>query len=291
MNKQKVLLFVGAHPDDETFGAGAVLAQYAASGVKVYYLCATMGEAGTVDPVFLKGYASIGDLRWAELTKAVKVLGLAGFLYLGYRDSGMLGAKENAHPKALVNAPIDEVAGRIIEIFRQIKPDVVITHDPSGGYGHPDHIATYKATLKAFQVSSGRLKYPDIGPVFQPIKLYCLIRPHRLTKLFISLLRLVGRDPRHFGRNKDIDLVKILENEYPVNASVLLRKKFISLKEEASACHASQLGGRSLNTGVMGILNKVLQLINSISGEHAYFMRLYPKVNNKHIESDLFQEV
>ena len=91
MNKDRTLVFFGAHPDDETFGMGATLAWYAASGVKVYCVCATRGEAGTVDPEYMPGYATIGDVRWAELKCAAQVLGLIDVIYLGYRDSGMRG--------------------------------------------------------------------------------------------------------------------------------------------------------------------------------------------------------
>ena len=145
MSKQRTLIFFGAHPDDETFGMGATLALYALRGVKVYCVCSTRGEAGTVDPELMKGYATIGDLRWNELKCAAQVLGLADIIYLGYRDSGMRGSEQNKHPDALAMAPIEEVAGRMVKIIRELKPDVVLTHDAGGGYGHPDHIATHNA--------------------------------------------------------------------------------------------------------------------------------------------------
>ena len=153
MNKKNTLVFCGAHPDDESYGVGSTLAQYAAAGVKVYYVCSTGGEAGTVDPKFLRGYATIKDLRLAELKCAAQVLGLAGVIELGYRDSDMRGSESNKHPDALAMAPIDEIAKRIVKIIRDIKPEVIITHDSSGGYGHPDHIGTHNATVKAFQAA------------------------------------------------------------------------------------------------------------------------------------------
>src|SRR5271157_3458249 len=95
MKQQKTMIFFGAHPDDETFGMGSTLAQYVTAGVKVYYVCSTRGEAGTVDPEYMNGYATIEDLRSAEMRCAAQVLGLAGVIYLGYRDSGMQGAADN----------------------------------------------------------------------------------------------------------------------------------------------------------------------------------------------------
>src|SRR3990172_5202319 len=127
MNTQKVLVFIGAHPDDETFGVGATLAQYASSGVKVYYICATRGEAGEVPPEMMKGYANIAELRTVELEKAANILGLERVIYLGYRDSGMAGSPDNKHPHSLASAPLDEVAGRIVRELRILKPQVVVT--------------------------------------------------------------------------------------------------------------------------------------------------------------------
>jgi LmbE family N-acetylglucosaminyl deacetylase len=289
MNKQKILMFVGAHPDDETFGLGAILAQYAASGVKVYYLCSTRGEAGTVDPTILKGYNSIGDLRWDELTKAVKVLGLTGFCHLGYRDSGMAGAEDNKHPEAMINATVEEAAGRIIKFFRQIRPDVVVTHDPSGGYGHPDHVATHNATVMAFKLSGESSKYPEAGTAFQPAKLYCGLRPHRIMKFMVKLMPLFRQDPHHFGRNKDIDLSEMLETDYPIHASVRLKRRYMKVRDQAAACHASQLGGRPPGLGFMGFINSLFRLSNEVFGYHDYFMRFYPEIKSKKVESDLFQ--
>ena len=172
MNIQKTLVFFGAHPDDETFGMGATLAQYAASGVKVYYVCSTRGEAGTVDPEYLQGYQTIADLRTAEMACAAKVLGLAGVIYLGYRDSGMTGSPDNQNPDSLFKAPVEQVAGLMVKIIRELKPDVIITHDAGGGYGHPDHIATHDAVVKAFYAASDPAQFPKAGPPFQPAKLY-----------------------------------------------------------------------------------------------------------------------
>ena len=113
MHARRVLLAVFAHPDDESFGPGGTLAKYAAEGAEVWLVCATDGNAGTVDATMLAGYASTGQLRAAELCCAAQALGLAGVDWLGYRDSGMAGAPENAHPDSLFQAPLDEVAGKI----------------------------------------------------------------------------------------------------------------------------------------------------------------------------------
>jgi LmbE family N-acetylglucosaminyl deacetylase len=285
MNKPKTLVFFGAHPDDESFGVGSTLAQYAASGVRVYYVCSTGGELGTVDQEHLKEHETIEKLRAAELKCAAKELGLAGVFYLGYRDSGMLGSADNKHPDSLAMAPLKEVAGRAVKIIREIKPEVVITHDAGGGYGHPDHIATHNATVAAFYAAGNPERYPEAGPVFQPGKLYFGVRPFRLMKTMVRLMPLLGQDPHHFGRNKDIDITKMSGVEYPVHAVIRIKKQSIEIRNRAVACHASQSGGR----GRPGLF-RALELIGKFSGPKDYFMRAYPPPTGQR-EKDLFEGI
>jgi len=286
MNKQKTLAFFGAHPDDESFGVGATLAQYATLGFKVYYICSTGGESGTVDPSLLEGYASIKQLRLAEMTCAAQVLGLAGVLNLGYRDSGMPGSEDNKHPDALAMAPIEEVTERMVKIIREINPDVVITHDASGGYGHPDHIVTHYATVKAFYAANDPKQYPRIGTMFQPRKLYFAVRTRKLLKTMVKLMPLFGQDPHHFGRNGDVDLTEIAGVEYQIDATIRLKKQSTELRNKAMACHASQNGGRP-RPGPF----RILQMVEKLLGPKDYFMRAYPSPTGKIKENDLFKGV
>ena len=283
MDKQRKLVYFGAHPDDESFGMGATLAQYAAQGVMVYYVCSTGGELGTVDPKYLKGYNAIAELRVDELTKASKILGLTDFYYLGYRDSGMQGAPDNKHPEAMAAAPVDEIAGRVVKYIRQIRPDVVVTHDEGGGYGHPDHLATHYGVVKAFHAAGDPEQYPDAGKPFQPAKLYFLLHPRRMMKVMIKLMPLFGQDPHHFGRNKDVDLTEITNISYPINAIVKLDKKNVEIRNQAVACHASQSDGRS-----RPLLFRVIDLFSRLQGPREYFMRAYPPPK-KRKEKDLFE--
>jgi LmbE family N-acetylglucosaminyl deacetylase len=285
MNKSKTLVFFGAHPDDESFGVGSTLTQYAASGVKVYYVCSTGGELGTVDQRHLQEHNTIEKLRVAELKCAAEVLGLAGVFHLGYRDSGMQGSADNKHPDSLAMAPLEEVVGRAVKIIREIKPDVVITHDAGGGYGHPDHIATHNATVEAFYAAGDPERYPETGPVFQPSKLYFGVRPHRLMKMMVRLMPLFGQDPHHFGRNKDVDLTKMSGVEYPVHAVIRLKKQSIETRNQAVACHASQSGGRR-----RPVLFRILEIIENVREPKDYFMRAYPRPTRQ-LEKDLFEGI
>ncbi|MFN3706395.1 MAG: PIG-L deacetylase family protein [Thermoflexales bacterium] len=238
------LLAIFAHPDDESFGPGGSLAKYAANGVAVHYLCGTRGEAGTVDARQLNGYTSVAELRTAELMRAADALGLASVRFLGYHDSGM-ACPEGADPAILCAAPLDEVAQRIIGFLDQLNPDAVITHDRFGGYGHPDHIKLHQAVLRAYELRYGarwslgadgliRLACDMPAP-----RLYFTVIPRGWLKVAVRLLPLLGQDPRRFGRNHDIDLVRIASWEMPITTWVDVRR-YIEHKQRASACHASQ---------------------------------------------------
>ncbi|MFC1910063.1 PIG-L deacetylase family protein [Chloroflexota bacterium] len=285
MNKQKTLAFFGAHPDDESFGVGSTLAEYAASGVNVYYVCSTGGELGTVDKRHFVEHETIEKIRDAELKCAAEALGLADVFYLGYRDSGMPGSAENKHPDSLAAAPVDKVAAQAVKIMRQIRPDVVITHDAQGGYGHPDHIATHNAVLHAFHDAGNLQCYPEAGEPFQPQKLYFSVRSLKIIKIMAKLMPLLGQDSHHFGRNKDIDITKMIGVEYPVDAVIRLSRKSVRRRNQAVACHASQSSRRGRPW-----LFRIIEILENIRGPRGYFMRAYPPPTNQR-EKDLFEGI
>ena len=181
-NPDPTLLAILAHPDDESFGIGGTLALYAERGVKVHLITATCGEVGTVDPEYLDQHASIAELRVEkELRCAADQLGISDVYVLEYRDSGMPGAPDNEHPQALIQAPIEEVAEKLTHYIRKLRPQVVITHDPIGGYKHPDHIAVHKATVRAFHAAGEVTVFPNELPLYQPQKLYFSTSPNAFS--------------------------------------------------------------------------------------------------------------
>jgi LmbE family N-acetylglucosaminyl deacetylase len=278
---QRTLLAVLAHPDDESFGMGGTLALYAARSVDVHLVCATRGEAGEVDD--LKGHASIADLREAELHCAAGILGLKGVHFLEYRDSGMEGSPDNRHPNALAAQPLDEVAARVVRFIRELRPQVVLTFDPIGGYRHPDHIAIHKATVRAFAQAADADFAPGNLPPFQPQRLYFHTIPHSFLKVVVALLRLLGMDAHKWGRNRDIDLASIAEVDFPTHARIDIRP-VLEKKEQAGACHASQGGGR------MG--GRLAGFILRLFSGRENFMRTVPPVKpGEKIERDLFADL
>lgn len=280
MTETKTILAVLAHPDDESFGMGGTLALYASRGMQVHLVCATRGEVGEVSPDLLEGFESIAMLRESELRCAAGALGLTGVHFLGYRDSGMPGSPDNSHPQALAAQPLDTVTAEVVRYIRTLKPEVVLTFDPIGGYKHPDHIAIQRATVRAFEQAGNPDFVPDCLPVHVPARLYFHKLPNGLLKFAVKVLPLVGRDPHKFGSNGDIDLVPIAEVDFPTNARIDIRP-VLAKKEKAGACHASQGGGRMGG----GIVTLAMRLF---SGSE-FFMRASPPVlKGEKLAHDLF---
>ncbi|MEW6568032.1 MAG: PIG-L family deacetylase [Chloroflexota bacterium] len=270
------LLAVFAHPDDETFGPGGTLALYARRGVAVHLLCASRGEVGSAPAELLRCHGSVAELREAELRCAAEHLGLSSIHFLDYRDSGMPGSPDNHHPRALVAAPLEQVAAQVGEWMRRLQPQVVITFDPMGGYCHPDHIAVHRATVQAFeslQAMAGK------EAAYRPRKLYYHTFPRRTLRLFIRLMRSLGHDPRRWGRNRDIDLTAMAGEDIPIHARIDVRS-VAQVKRRASACHASQGGGSS---------NRATVWLLRLLGGWETFSRAYPPADRLLREKDLFQ--
>ena len=276
----KRILAVLAHPDDESFGLGGTLAFYAKRGYETYYVCATRGEAGSADPEYMNGFKDTAEMRTDELMRAAKELGLKEVHFLGYRDSGMPGMEANEHPNAQINHPVEEVAGKVVKYIREIKPDVVITFDPIGGYKHPDHIHIHKATVLAFANADDENFHPEAGEGFKPSALYFQVFPRWFLRAATRLMPLVGKDPTKFGRNGDINLKELAEVDFPVHVRIPTRS-VSEIKSKASAQHASQ-GGIQMRRGLMGFVTRVF-------GEREDFMQAYPPLENGvKRKSDLF---
>jgi LmbE family N-acetylglucosaminyl deacetylase len=278
---KRCLLAIFAHPDDESFGPGGTLALYARQGVEVHLICATRGEVGAAPPHLLDGHTDVASLRESELRCAAGHLGLTGVHFLGYRDSGMPGSEDNRHPQALAAAPLEEVAQRLVWYLRRLRPQVVITFDPIGGYRHPDHIAIHRATVMAFDQAADPDHLPPAGPPHQADKLYFAAFPRRAMRWLVRLMPLVGRNPRRFGQNGDIDLVDIASQDFPVHARIDIRP-VLERKTQASACHASQ--GGMPRRGLIGWIFR-------LTAGSETFTRAVPPAPAGLRESDLFDGV
>ncbi|WP_055525248.1 N-acetyl-1-D-myo-inositol-2-amino-2-deoxy-alpha-D-glucopyranoside deacetylase [Streptomyces graminilatus] len=153
------LLLVHAHPDDESINNGATMAKYAAEGALVTLVTCTLGELGEVIPpglAHLSG-AALGEYRLSELGAAMRALGVDDHRLLGgagrFGDSGMMGLADNDDPGCFWQADVDEAAAHLVEVILEVRPQVVVTYDPDGGYGHPDHIQAHRVTMRAVELA------------------------------------------------------------------------------------------------------------------------------------------
>ena len=157
------ILFVHAHPDDETIGTGATMAYYADSGAHVTLVTCTLGEEGEIHLPELAGLAAtaadqLGGYRLTELAAACSALGVSDHRFLGYagryRDSGMMGLPTNDVPTCFWQADLDTAAGELLEVIREIRPQVLVTYDENGFYGHPDHIQVNRVSMRAVELAA-----------------------------------------------------------------------------------------------------------------------------------------
>ena len=166
---------VHAHPDDEVVFTGGILPLYHDRGVRTVLVCCTGGEEGEIHDPDLDAEAARPDLaaiRARELRCAVEHLQIDVLEMLGYRDSGMVGTPANDNPAAFHQAPRDEATARLVALIRQHRPQVLVTYNDFGAYGHPDHIAANQITLAAYDVAGDHTYRPDLGAPWTPLKLY-----------------------------------------------------------------------------------------------------------------------
>ena len=157
------VLAVFAHPDDEGFGCGGTLAMLVSRGARVTLVCATNGDVGEISDPSLATPETLAQVRQEELRNAMRITGVPDVRFLGYRDSGMAGTEDNNHPDALYQAQPESVISRLIDIIGEVDPEVVLTHDPTGGYGHPDHVTVYDLTTRAFRRAVAISPNPPLG--------------------------------------------------------------------------------------------------------------------------------
>jgi N-acetyl-1-D-myo-inositol-2-amino-2-deoxy-alpha-D-glucopyranoside deacetylase len=216
------LLLVHAHPDDESIGTGATMAKYAAEGAHVTLVTCTLGEEGEILVPELEHLASdrddgLGQHRIGERDAAMAALGVADARWLGgpgrWRDSGMMGTPQNERPDSFWQSDPAETVGELVRIVREVRPQVLVTYDDNGGYGHPDHIQAHRVTVAAFEAAGDPERYPDAGEPWQPSKLYYTAMPVSVLRAAFTAMREMGEeapfgvvDPEHlpFGDPDEI---------------------------------------------------------------------------------------
>jgi len=204
------LLTVHAHPDDEASKGAPTLARYHAEGVRTVLVCCTGGEEGDLQNPGLREEGMpfhgltpeqertlVASMRAEELAKSVEVIGFDELVMLGYRDSGMPDTPANEHPDSFHQADIDEATGRLVEVIRRTRPQVIVTYgDDQRAYPHPDHLRVHDISVLAFDRAGDPSWYPELGDPFTPLKLYYSVwSKARILAMHELLLERTGESP------------------------------------------------------------------------------------------------
>lgn len=239
MSSEKRLLLVHAHPDDETINNGATMAKYAAEGVAVTLVTCTRGEEGEVLIPALAHLASnkddkLGQHREIELKSAMAELGVSDFRFLGapnksWRDSGMMGTEQNNGTQVFWQADLNEAANELVKIILEIKPQVMITYDDFGGYGHPDHIKAHQVAMHAAELAK--------ADGWEISKIYWNTMPRSVIQSGIDKMKEVGSD--FFGAESADDLPFAKADEFVT--SLVSAPDFVEQKMMAMKAHATQI--------------------------------------------------
>ncbi len=218
------------------------MARYSAQGVRVVLVCATRGEEGEIlnprmDRPGIK--ERITELREAELETACDLLGVARIYHLGYRDSGMPDTEANKHPDAFCNADPEEAVGRIVEIIRAERPDVVLCYDESRGYQHPDHVRVHEWGTRAFHEAGDADRFPPAGAPWRPAKLYyfATFSKRRLLALHEAALQAGLESPYA----EWLDRWEEWDFEEPEITTRVDVSDYIELRGKALLAHATQI--------------------------------------------------
>jgi N-acetyl-1-D-myo-inositol-2-amino-2-deoxy-alpha-D-glucopyranoside deacetylase len=242
------MLLVHAHPDDETINNGATMARYVAEGAHVTLLTCTLGEEGEVLVPELAQLAAdqadqLGGYRIGELRTAMAALGVTDWRFLGgpgrYRDSGMMGTPANHKPRAFWNADLDEAADSAVAVVREVRPQVLVTYDENGGYGHPDHIQAHRVAMRAVELAADSGHRPDLGPAWDVAKVYWCCMPRSVLEQGIDAMAALGEASPFEGLG-DIDEVPFAVPDELVDAAVDGRAH-AAAKDAAMRSHPTQI--------------------------------------------------
>lgn len=240
---KKSILGVYAHPDDEQ-GVSGLMHKYAREGAEVNLICATRGEAGEIAPGVDATPETLGQVRENELRCAAEKIGVRNVYFFDYRDSGMMGTPENNDPRSLWQAHLLEIAAKIVRVIRRHQPQVLLTFDANGGYGHPDHIKIHQAALMAYFVAGDPRAYAEQSreglEAWSVSKLYW-------TAFARSRFERYAQMAQAHGIDLSAPMKEFLKRALPdeVITTRIAVAEAVDLKLDALFCHASQMSPNS----------------------------------------------
>jgi N-acetyl-1-D-myo-inositol-2-amino-2-deoxy-alpha-D-glucopyranoside deacetylase len=242
------LMLVHAHPDDETIGNGVTMARYVGEGAHVTLVTCTLGEEGEVLVPGLAHLAAdqddqLGQHRIGELATAMEAIGVRDHRFLGgpgrYRDSGMMGLPTNDRPDCFWQADLDEAAGFLVEVIREVRPQVLVTYDDNGGYGHPDHIQAHRVAMRGAELAAepafGR------GEPWQVTKIYWNAIPETVLREGIRAVREAGDETFFEGMDPDTDEMPSFVMPDDMITTRVDGMDLVDAKMAAMRAHATQI--------------------------------------------------
>ncbi|MGA0077892.1 MAG: N-acetyl-1-D-myo-inositol-2-amino-2-deoxy-alpha-D-glucopyranoside deacetylase [Candidatus Nanopelagicales bacterium] len=273
------LLFVHAHPDDETISTGATMAKYVAAGARVTLVTCTSGEEGEILVPELAHLSSanedkLGEHRQKELALAMQELKVNDHRFLGgagkYRDSGMVGTEANSHPKSFMNADLLSAASDLVAVIREVKPHILITYDEFGGYGHPDHIQAHRVAHYAKDLAQVESFKPELGPAHKISQTYWTAIPLSLAEKGFAQIAM-SEDSKFFGV-ESLDEINFLQPDQIITTEID-GKDFLEQKLSALKQHRTQV---DLN----GDFFKLMTALGPEAFGVEYFRRVDPPVKD-----------
>ncbi len=250
------LLLVHAHPDDESIGQGATMARYVAEGVGVTLVTCTGGELGEILVPELEHLAAdredgLGEHRRGELANAMKALGVTDHRYLGgfgaYRDSGMKWhadghavAADETDERAFANADLTEASDHLVAVIREVRPQVLVTYDEFGGYGHPDHIQAHRVATYAAALAAVPSYRPELGAAHDIAKIYWSAMSESRVRAGLRALREAGDTTTFEGMEPDGRLPRMFVPDEALTAAIHA-EQYAAAKTEALRAHRTQI--------------------------------------------------
>ena len=254
------LLLVHAHPDDETIGTGATMAKYAHEGAHVTLVTCTLGEEGEIVVDEHAHHAAdrndtLGQHRATELADAMVALGVTDHRLLGhagkYRDSGMMGTPDNDDPASFWRADLLAAAADLVAVIREVRPQVLVTYDDFGGYGHPDHIQAHRVAMYGTMLAAAPSFRPDLGAAWDVAKVYWSAFPRSFIRAGIEAMRAAG-DSSGFATMDPDDIPFAVDDE--LVSTVVHAEPYFERKMDAMRAHATQI---SVEDGFFALSNNL----------------------------------
>ena len=274
------LLCVHAHPDDESIATGGVLLKAAAEGRRTAVVTCTGGERGEIHNMDEEEIRPrLAQVRHDELQSALKTLGAGTPRFLGYVDSGMMGTEGNDDPASFWQANMNEAVGRLVAHIRELRPDVLVTYDAVGGYGHPDHIQTHRVGVLAAEAANVRGLYPEAGDPWRVRKVYLSTLPKSWVLLAAQELTRRGFESP-FPPDVSVEDLMMGTDDDAINCVVDVTAH-LDRKLEALEAHVSQLAPTSFFLNIPDDMRRL-----AFGSE--WFVRLRSDVEVPSHEDDLF---